>query len=198
MTVTVDVPEGWFDWDAAAGIDAVLVDGGREARGGSGWGVLFASVGDVARDPCDATKGTIPAGQIKTPQQLATAMAAWPKFTATTPTRIVVDGHDGLQLDLTSTAAKSCDTTGKAWVTTSGGIMNVYPMVSSTDARAAGTFQIVDTGHGLLVIRYTDFPQTSPAEVGDGLTLDPTRHAADQVKLHAILDSIRLGAPAAS
>jgi hypothetical protein len=198
VMVTVDVPAGWFDWDAAAGVDAVLVDGGLVDRGSSGWGVLFATVGDVARDPCDGTKGVIPAAQVDTPQKLATAMAAWPKFKATTPKSVVVDGHDGLELQLTSTAPSSCDANALLWVTTSGGNLDAYPMISSTDARAPGTFEIVDTGHGLLVIRTTDFPQTSPAELGGGLTLDPTRHAADQGELHAILDSIRLTALPAS
>ena len=63
---------------------------------------------------------------------------------------------------------------------------------------APGTYEIVDTGHGLLVIRTTDFPQTSPNELSSGVAADPTRHAADQVALHAILDSIRLSNPAAS
>ena len=44
----------------------------------------------------------------------------------------------------------------------------------------------------------TDFPQTSPYELAEGVAPDPTRHAADQVELHAILDSIRLTVPPAS
>jgi hypothetical protein len=71
--------------------------------------------------------------------------------------------------------------------------MDVYPMIGPT--RAPATFEIVDTGHGLLVIRMTDFPQTSPNELAGGLAMDPTRHAADQVELHAILDSVRLTSP---
>ncbi len=196
VMVTVDVPAGWFDWDAGAGMDAVLADGGPEARGGSGWGVLFATVGDVSTDPCDATKGVIPAAQIDTPQKLAAAMAAWPRFTATTPQPITVDGHSGLTFQLTSTSPTACSDTGALWRTTSGGTLDVYPMIGS--ARAPGTFEIVDTGHGLLVIRTTDFPQTSPAELDGGLALDPTRHAADKVELHAILDSIHLTARPAS
>lgn len=194
VTVTLDVPAGWFEWFASPGAEAVLVDGGPEARGDSGWGVLFATVGDVSRDPCDQTKGLIPASQVDTPQKLAAAMAAWPGFTAAAPQPITVDGHSGLKLQLTSTDPSTCYHTGSLWRTTSDGTMNVYPMISSAGAGAPGTFEIVDTGHGLLVIRTTDFPQTSPNEIAAGVAMDPTRHAAHQTALHAILDSIRLTA----
>ena len=195
VRVTVAVPAGWTEWDAGPGADAVLVDGGPADRA-TGWGVMFATVGDVARDPCDSTKGVIPAAQIDTPQQLAAAMAAWPKFTATTPKQIVVDGHDGLQFQLTSTAQSLCYE--HAWLTKSGTPVDAYPMVSSAAVGTPGTFEIVNTGHGLLVIRTTDFPQTSPNELGAGVAPDPTRHAADQVALHAILDSIRINPPGSS
>jgi hypothetical protein len=192
VRVTLNVPAGWFEWQAGAGADAVLVGGGPEARGNSGWGVLFATVADVARDPCDPSKGVTDAARIATPQQLAAAMAAWPGFTATAPQPISVDGHSGLKLQLTSTGPKACNATGWLWRTTTGGEMDVYPMIGSTGARAAGTFEIVDTGHGLLVIRTTDFPQTSPNEIAAGVAPNATRHAADQAALHAILGSIRL------
>ena len=52
--------------------------------------------------------------------------------------------------------------------------------------------RIVDTGKGLLVIRATDFPQTTPAELGAGVVYSATRHAKDQIALHAILNSIKL------
>jgi hypothetical protein len=192
-TVTVDVPAGWFDWDAGPGADAVLVGGGPDARGNSGWGVLFATVGDVLRDPCDLTKGMIPATQVDTPQKLAAVMSSWPKFTATAAQPITIDGHSGLKLQLTSTGPISCSASGELWRTTTGWTYDVYPMIGSGAGMGApGTFEIVDTGHGLLVIRTTDFAQTSPNELGGGLALDQTRHLADQTALHGILDSIRL------
>ncbi len=196
VRVTVDVPAGWFEWQAATGFDGVLVDGGQANRGNSGWGVMFATVGDVSRDACDPKKGVIPAAQVDTAQKLAAAMASWPGFTATAPQPITVDGHDGLKLQLTSTNPSSCSATGSLWRTT-GGMMNGYPMIGSASS-APGTYELVDTGHGLLVIRTTDFPQTSPNELAAGVAADPTRHAADQVALHAILDSIRLSIPASS
>jgi hypothetical protein len=195
IRVTVDVPAGWFDWDAAAGVDAVLVDGGARDRGSTGWGVLFSTVGDVSRDPCDSTKGLLPVAQGRDgPQQLAAAMAAWPKFSATTPQPITVDGHSGLKFQLTSTAPAACSNTGVLWRSTTGGTVDPYPMVDVPSRRAPGTFEIVDTGHGLLVIRMTDFPQASPAELGAGIT-GATLHLADQVELHAIVSSIRLTPP---
>ena len=190
VRITIQLPAGWFDWDAAAGMDAALVDGGPEARGGSGWGVLFATVGDVSRDPCDLAKGVIPAAQVNTPQKLAAAMAAWPKFTATSPQPVKVDGRNGLKLQLSSTAPSACNASGTLWRTTSGGAMNVYPMIAS-GARDPGTFEIVDTGNGLLVIRTTDFAQTTPTELEAGVAANPTRHSGDLAELHAILDSIR-------
>jgi hypothetical protein len=97
---------------------------------------------------------------------------------------------------MTSTNPSACSATGSLWRTRSGGTLDVYPMIGSTDARAPGTFEIIDTGYGLLVIRTTDFPQTSPAELAGGVVaMNPTRHAADQVELHTILDSIRLTVP---
>ena len=192
VRVTLDVPAGWFDWDAGPGADAVLVDGGPEARGNSGWGVLFVTVGDVSRDPCDATKGIFAAAQVDTPQKLAAAMAGWPRFQATAAESITVAGEPGVKFKLTSTAASSCAASAKLWSTRDGWRLDAYPMiVSGTEPRPAATFEIVDTGHGLLVIRTSDFPETSPNERSGGVAANPTRHAADQVELHAILDSIR-------
>ena len=108
VRVTFDVPAGWFEWQAMSGYDGVLVDGGAANRNNSGWGVMFTTVGNVSRDPCDSTKGLIPAAQIDTPQKLAAAMAAWPGFTATAPQPITVDGHSGLKVQLTSTHPSVC------------------------------------------------------------------------------------------
>lgn len=190
--MSIDVPAGWFEWSGGTGWDAVLV---ADANGpGSGWGVMFYTVQDVARDPCDSAKGWIPAAQVGTPQKLAAAMAAWPRFTATTPQPITIDGHSGLKFKLTSTAKASCAATASAGHSASGALVDVYPMVNSDGAHDPVTIEIVDTGNGLLVIRATDFPQTTPYEVDNGRSPDPTFHAGDQADLHTILDSIRLTA----
>jgi hypothetical protein len=197
VTVTIDLPAGWFEWQAGNGWDAVLVDdgGGTDA---SGWGVMFTTIAGVSRDPCDATKGTIPAAEVDTPQKLAAAIAAWPKFDATAPQAITVDGHSGLKFQLTSTQTGPCESTGVTWRSASGAAVDVYPMVNNVGRSYAATVEIIDTGHGLLVLRTTDFPQTTPVELGGGMAPNPSLHAADQVELHAILDSVRLGSPTAS
>jgi hypothetical protein len=71
--------------------------------------------------------------------------------------------------------------------------VDAYPMVSSEVLGRPGQFRIIEVAGKLIVIRTTDFPENSPYELSQGIAADPTRHAADQVELHAILDSIRLG-----
>jgi len=196
--VTVAVPAGWFEWFGGTGWDAVLVDKGR---GASGWGVMFYTVGDVARDPCDSNKGSVPAAQVETPEKLADAMAAWPHFTATARQPITLDGHSGVTFRLTASNKSTCTGNGTAGQSKSGAIVDAWPMVRVNDPGTHGpvTVEIVDTGNGLLVIRATDFPQTSPFDVSSsGHSPDPTFHAGDQADLHAILDSIRLSVPPAS
>jgi hypothetical protein len=185
VTVTIDVPAGWFEWDPGwGGADAVLVQGGPEdGYSGTGWGIVFTTVADVSRDPCDSSKGVIPAAQVDTPKRLAAAMAEWPRFKTTATRPITVDGHTGLKFEMTSTAPTSCSSSGSLWRTTSGGLVDVYPMINDSGPSAPATFEIVDTGHGLVVMRSTDFPRTSPAELKGKLA-----------ELDAILDSVRLTA----
>jgi hypothetical protein len=191
VTVTMDVPLGWFGWEANEGFDGVLVTDGPPTFAGSGWGVMFAGVGDVARDPCDGTKGMIPAAQVNTPQKVAAAIASWPGFTVTTPLPITVDGHSGVRFVATYAGRTACKVTNASgWVTRRGAGIDLYPMIGQP-ATAPGTFEIVDTGNGLLAIRSTDFPQTSPAELEGLVPMNPTAHAAQQPALHAIINSIR-------
>jgi hypothetical protein len=194
VTVTVNVPAGWFEPNPDAGFDAVLVNAPDYA--GSGWGVMFTTVGNVYRDPCDLSKGTIPAAQVDTPQKLAAAITAWPGFTATAAQPITVDGHSALELKIAKKAKSAGCGYGNAWLSASGVLVDAYPFANGSVYPT--TIRIVDTGRGLLVIRATDFPNTSPYEIGRGLPDTPTRHAADQPQLHAILDSIRLTVPPAS
>ncbi len=70
-------------------------------------------------------------------------------------------------------------------------------MVNDPGTHGPVTVEIVDTGNGLLVIRETDFPQTTPFEVdSNGLSPDPTLPRGRPGDLHAILDSIRISSPA--
>lgn len=190
--VTVDVPAGWFEWNPGTGWDAVLV---ADAKGaGSGWGVMFYTVGDVARDACDPSKGWIPAAQVQTPAQLAATMAAWPGFTATTPQSVTIDGHSGVTFQLTFANKSSCSAFGAVGHSKAGAAVDLYPMAQPNGVSDPATVDIIDTGHGLLVFRATDFPQTSPAELEGGQTPDPNAHADDLAGLHAILGSIHLTA----
>jgi hypothetical protein len=116
-------------------------------------------------------------------------MAAWPRFKETAPTPITVDGHSGLQVQLTSTNPSSCSS-GSLWQTTAGGSMDVYPMINDSGPTAPGTFAIVDTGQGVLVIRTMPLP--------NGVAADATSRAADQAALRGILSSIRLAASTGS
>ena len=194
VTVTIDVPAGWFEWGGGAGWDAVLV-ASPPAFDASGWGVMFTSVSDVYRDACDVSKGTIPADQVDTPQKLAAAIAAWPGFTATAPRAITVDGHSALEFTLKGTSKTARCGSGDSWLTLSHVAVDAYPMANSYGSAYPTTVRIIDTGHGLLVIRATDFPETSPNELDGGTSQSATRHAADQPGLHAILDSVRLITP---
>ena len=187
--MTLDLPAGWQEPSPQAGWDLVVVSDGPPGYAGSGWGVMFTTVGDVYRDPCDVSKGTIPAAQVNTPQKLAAAIAAWPGFTTTPARPITVDGHSALELKVAKKANSAGCGYGNAWLSSSGASVDAYPFASGSAYPT--TIRIVDTGRGLLVIRATDFPNTSPFELGNGLANTPDRHAGDQAALHAILDSIR-------
>lgn len=189
VMVTVSVPGGWFEWNAAIGWDALIVDGDSQDRD-SGWGIQFSTVSDVARDPCDGAKGTIPAAQVSSPEKLAAAIAAWPGTTSSTPKPITIDGRPGLELTVARVSEAAGCGYGTSWVSASHEVVDAYPFVYGK--RYPMTMRIVDTGHGLLVVRLMDFQTTSPYELGSGLTDTPTRHAADLPGLHSIADSIRL------
>jgi hypothetical protein len=194
--ITIDVPAGWFQWQPAADIEGVLVDNRSDDSGGSGWGVMFAAVGPLFTDPCDLAKGTIDSATTSTVDGLVAAMSKWPGFTATAPTPTMVDGFSGKLITLTSTLTTGTKCPAPAlWTTPLGAKLDAYPMVTSDKTPHPGQFRIIDVNGTLLVIRTTDFPGTSPNEAAQGVAPNPTRHAADQVELHQILDSIKVTAP---
>ena len=195
--ITMEVPIGWFEWQPYTwddAFDALLVGDGT--NGGSGWGLQVIGVGTVAKDPCDPTKGTYARAETSTVDGLVAAMSRWPGFEATAPAPIVVSGYSGQLVELTSTRTVTDCPNGSAWTIPQGGSVDGYPMVGTSGKARAGTFRIVDVIGTLLVIRTTDFPDTSPNELAQGIPDDPTRHAADQVAMQQILDSIRITAPA--
>jgi hypothetical protein len=190
--ITLDLPAGWFQYKPAADFEGVLVDGGPDALGGSGWGVMVIAVGPVAVDPCDQSLGTLDPTRTSTVDGFVTAVSSWPGFEATAPTPIVVDGFSGQLIELTtSRTSKDCPLQ-RLWTTPEGWWVDGYPIVNATATPHADQLRIVDVDGTLVVIRTTDFPETSPYEEEQGVAPDPTRHAADQVELHEIVDSIRI------
>jgi hypothetical protein len=194
--ITMEVPSGWFEWlpftDSDA-YDGLLVGDGT--NGGSGWGLQFSVVNAVAKDPCDPAKGRYTPAQTATVDGLVAAMRAWPGFAATTPAPTVVGGYSGQLVELTSTRTATDCPNGSIWTIPQGGSVDAYPMVGVRGKSRTGTFRIVDINGTLLVIRTTDFPDTSPNELSNGVPDNPTRHAADQVALQRILDSIAITRP---
>ena len=191
--ITMDVPVGWFEWLPYTDSDAyegLLVGDGT--NGGSGWGLQFILVNTVRKDPCDPTKGSYAQAQTSTVDGLVAAMSAWPGFHATAPVSTVVGGFSGQLVELTSTRTSTDCPNGSIWTIPQGGAVDTYPLVGAPGKARAGTFRIVAVNGTLFVIRTTDFPNTSPNELANGIPDDPTRHAADQVAMQQILDSIRI------
>jgi hypothetical protein len=156
---------------------------------------MFIKVGAVSIDPCDRSKGTLAATETDSVDGLVAAMRRWPGFTATTPTPITVDGFAGKLIELTSSRTTSQCPNQRIWTTPAGSSVDAYPMVNDQGTAHRTQFRIVDVNGTLLVIRTTDFPETSPFEVQQQASPDPNRHAADQAALHAILDSIKVKSP---
>ena len=193
--ITLGVPAGWFEWlpytDRDA-YDAVLV--GPSTGGGSGWGLVFSVVDTVAKDPCDPTKGKYNRAETGTVDGLVAAMSGWPGFAVTAPVPTVVSGYSQQLVKLTSTRTVTDCPNGSVWTIPQGGSVDAYPMVGAPGKSRAGTCRIVDVNGTLLVIMATDFPQTSPNELANGIPDDQTRHATDRVAMQQILDSIRITA----
>jgi hypothetical protein len=188
-TVTIDVPAGWFEWDVGGGSEGLLVDGGTDAPDGSGWGLLFAPIGQVPLDPCDPKKGSLPSSA--TVDDVVTAMDRWPGFTLSgRPAPIAIDEFSGKRIELRFTG-KPIDCPVSAVLRTPlGAAIDAYPMVA--DPSRPAQFWILDLNGTLLAIRTTDYPDVSPFEAEQGVRPNPKRHAADQLALQAMLDSIKI------
>lgn len=192
--VTLDVPAGWSQWKPASDYEGVLVDAGPDAKQGSGWGLMFMTVGAVSKDPCDPSKGTFDPATTSTVDGLVKAMRAWPGLKATAPTPIVLAGYSGQLVELTSSLTLANCKDGFIWSTPQLEKVDAYPMVSADKTPHPAQFRVLDVNGTPLVVRTTDFPETSPNEASQGVAPNPTRHAADQIQLHQILDSIKVTA----
>ena len=188
VAAAIDIPRGWFEWDVGAGTTGVLVDSGLDAPDGSGWGILFSSLGRISVDPCDPAAGFVPA--VHTAADLVQAMQRWPGFQVGIPQPISIGGYDGRLVEVTSSKNNITCPSAVVWETPSFFPIDGYPMVSQSATRPT-QFRILEIGNELLIIRTTDFPGQSPFEESQGVAANPTRHAADQLTLRAILDSLR-------
>jgi hypothetical protein len=188
------VPAGWFQWLPAGDFEGVLVDSGPDAPDGSGWGLMFIALGPVSRDPCDRARGTLDPADTASVDGIITAIRRWPQFESTAPAPIEIDGYEGKLIELTADiSARDCPEP-VLWTTPVGHALDAYPTITSDRIVHAAQFRFIDVDGTLLAIRTTDFPQTSPSEADQGVPSDPTRHAADQVELQRILDSVRITA----
>ena len=187
----VVVPAGWFEWDMGPGTEGLLVER-SDVGDGSGWGALFSSVGLVARDPCDSTKGTVTAGATNSVDGLIAAMTHWPGFEVGTPRAITLGGASGKQVAVTSTKTSTECPNPVIWQTPEGTGFNGYPEVGVKPKGYTAQFMVLDVAGQVLAIRTTDFPQTTQTEMDQGVKPDPKRHLADQQTLHTILESLRL------
>ena len=192
--VTFDVPENWWYYENATGSAGVLVQT-EDTANGSGWGVLFNTVGEVLRDPCDRTAGTFAADEVDTASEFAAAMAAWPGFEATAPAPIMDAAYPGVAITLMSAPRHEVCPGGLLFTTASSASIDAYPMVNEQNRPHATEFRIFETEDGLLVVLAMNFPEPSPFEEDNGVQFDPERHVEHQVEMDAILDSIRLKDP---
>jgi hypothetical protein len=193
--ITIEVPEGWWEWRPGEDYDGVLVESGGDAPDGSGWGLTFAMVDTVSKDPCDLSAGSLAAEGTGTVDGLVTAIGAWPGFVTTSSTPITIDGFTGRLIELASDGTTADCAASRMWLSPRGVSVDAYP-VDAGDPSSTAQLRVLDVNGTLVVIRATNFPHTSPHELGQGVPQDPDRHLADQVELQQIIDSIQISTEA--
>jgi hypothetical protein len=192
--VTFDVPENWWYYVNAAGSAGVLVQT-EDVANGSGWGVMFNTVGEVRKDPCQGSAGTFAPEEVDTASELAAAMGAWPGFEATEPAPISDLAYPGVAITLVSAPRGEDCPASQLFTTAQSAPLDGYPLVNAQGRAHETEFRIFETEQGLLVVMAMNFPETSPFEEDNGIPFDPERHADHQVEMDAILDSIWLKSP---
>jgi hypothetical protein len=190
--ITVDVPQNWWMYEGGTGYVGILVQT-KENIDGSGWGVTFNTVGQVAKDACNRSAGAFERAEVDTAGELAAAMAAWPGFEATSPEPISSGDYEGLKFTLVTTMdPKECPLS-QMFTTASSAPVDTYPLVNNQGRPHRTEFRIFEADGGLLVVRSLNFPETSPFEEDSGAAFDPEAHAADLPALQSIDDSIQIG-----
>ena len=189
--VSLEVPENWWYYEGGAGQTGVLVQT-EDAINGSGWGVIFTTVGSVSADPCDAAAGID--RDVRTPAEFYDLINAWPGFDAGSAEPIA-NGYDGLRFTLTSTKTIADCRASIMWTTANSQAVDAYPMVNDQDRHHEIELRVFDVDGELLVVAAMNYPETSPFEEDGGIAFDPDRHVDHQVEMDAILDSIELKSP---
>ena len=191
--ITMEVPAGWFEWlpytDHDA-YDALLVDAGTDQ--GSGWGLEFNRGRSGGEGPVRSSEGDLRPSRDRHRRRAGGGDEPMARVRGDGARPDVVGGYSGQLVELTSTRTAT-DCPNGVGVDDPPGRDRQRVSDGRCDGKArAGTFRIVDVNGTLLVIRTTDFPDTSPNELASGIPDDPTRHAADQVAMQQILDSIAI------
>ena len=139
-TISMVVPTGWWTYKVASDQEGLLVEHG-DAPSGSGWGVMFMTVGPVSRDACDTTSGRFDREETASVGQLVAAMESWPGFDVSAPTPIEMDGYAGQLIEVTSTRSDADCPTGNIWLAASSVGVNAYPMVGVSRQPRPGQFR---------------------------------------------------------
>lgn len=187
--VTLAVPENWWYYLGGPGQAGVLVQT-EDALGGSGWGVIFTTVGSVSTDPCDTAAGIDK--DVRTASELYDLISAWPGFTAGAPEPISSGSSNGLRFTLSSTKTTADCPASIMWTTANSFVVDAYPVVNAQGRRHEVEFRVFEIDGELLTVMAMNFPETSPFEEDGGIPFDPQRHADHLVDMDAILDSIRI------
>lgn len=187
--ITLDVPAGWVAYDSGPGQEVLLADKGRpDAPNGSGWGLTISTLGEINREPCNRTAGTFPAADIKTPEDVAAAMAQWPGFSVTAPEPITLDGATGVRFQLGKTELCSPQA---LWTSALNTPIDATYAAGGDPGELSRTIRVLDVDGELLLIVTMDFAGPSLGEQSQGVAPDPNRHAEDLVEQQAIVDSIQ-------
>lgn len=192
--VTMDVPAGWWPY-IGGGTDqlGVLVQT-EDVSNGSGWGVIFTTIGSLSLDPCDTTAGMVDSDG-RTLRELYDTIARWPGFIATDQQPVVDGEFEAIEFSLSSTKGTAECPAPIMWTSLNSLVIDAYPMLNEQGRRHETTFRIYDVDGKPLVVASMNFPETSPHEEANGHPFDPAAHADDLAELNGIVDSIQVSSP---
>ena len=181
VDITFAVPDGWYSWVSNASAAGMMVDNGS---GGSGWGVTFWIVDNVYADPCDPDSLLQPSLGPSV-DDLVAALNSLPGYAASDPVNISVSGFSGVQIELTAPEYGEECPTHVTWSATSSEPRSMQPGETNQ-------VRILDVDGVRLVINSVEYAHTTEIEQAAGVPYEADAHAADQVELRQIMDSIRI------